>query len=67
MKSNDEDLDTDEAKEEEKDQLNSLIAYISEKANESQLVPFDPEPPRFYLTCMADYLANTVVGYDERN
>lgn len=67
MMSNDVDLDTDEAKEEAKDGLRSLIKKISEKANESQLVPFDPEPPRFYLTCMADYLANTVVGYDERN
>ena len=27
----------------------------------------DPEPPRFFLTCMADHLTNTIVGYGERN
>ena len=35
--------------------------------NKGELVAFDPEPPRFFLTCMAGHLSNTIVGYDERN
>lgn len=49
------------------DVLQSLVSEISTLAKSGGLEAYEPEPPRFFLTCMAGHLTNTIVGYDVRD